>query len=104
MTAKVIGSSSRYRTLDPFIQTGRSPLFATEIERAPIGDHEIIHQPRGSAASSKGGNSQKTTFEIRPDCVGPLVLSLMFSSTEDALRRRISALFGSGSGVPRSLP
>ena len=104
MTVQVIGSSPRVRIFDPIVQFGHPPNFPTEVERIVDDDREIIHQPRGSAASSKGGNSQKTTFEIRPDCVGPLVLARMFSSTEEALRRRISALFRSGSGVPRSLP
>jgi len=44
----------------------------------------------------KGGDFQKTTFEMRPDCVGPLVLAQTYSSTEEALCRRRSALSGQG--------
>jgi len=57
MTAKVVGSSSRYRIFDPIVQIGYPPNFPIEVERIVDDDPETIHQPRGSAASSKGGSS-----------------------------------------------
>jgi hypothetical protein len=40
--------------------------------------------------------TSETTFEIRPDCVGLLVLAQTYSSTEEALCRRRSAVSGQG--------
>ena len=105
MTVTVVGSASRLRIFDPFVQFEHAPIVPTEIDESPLAIARSFHQPRGSAASSKGGVLfWKTMLEVRPDCVGPLVLAQMFSSTEEALCRRISALFRSGSGVPRSSP
>ena len=51
MTVKVIGSSSRLRIFDPFVQFGHPPIFPTEIERSPMAITRPFINPRGSAAS-----------------------------------------------------
>ena len=95
MAVKVIGSSSRLRILDPFVQFGHPPIFPSTSSESPLATRDNSSTPR-LRRIIKGGDFKKTTFEIRPDCVGPLVLAQMFSSTEEALRCRRSALSGQG--------
>jgi hypothetical protein len=54
MTVKVIGSSSRFRIFDPFVQFGHPPIFQSASSDSPSATQDN-HQPSGSAASSKGG-------------------------------------------------
>jgi hypothetical protein len=82
MTVEVVGSSSRVRIFDSFVQIGHSPLFATEIEGSPTAITRSFINPAAPPHHPKevtlGNHVRRTT-----DCPGQLVLAQTASSTEE---------------------
>ncbi len=90
-----IGSSSRtWIGRSSHLSIRAYARFPIEVEASRKATTRPFINPRGFAASSKGGSFRKPCS--KSDLMGPLVLAQTYSSTEEALCRRRLAYSGQG--------